>query len=104
MSPPSCSCWTEAELWNRPLMSALFVDLVSTGVRLATIDEIGILRHFFEKLLPQTLIRKKQLDPKVSKLRSGEQQAHMSMLARGWWTPSTHCFPALIPLPIPLVA
>ena len=44
-----------AELWNRPLMSALFIDLVATGVRLATIDEIGILRHFFEKLLPQAV-------------------------------------------------
>lgn len=42
----------KAELWDRPLMAALFIDLVSTGARLATIDEIGILRYFFEKLLP----------------------------------------------------
>ena len=34
----------KSDLWDRPLMAALFIDLVSTGARLATIDEIGILR------------------------------------------------------------
>lgn len=52
-----------AELWNTPLMACLFVDLIGTGARLANVDGVGILRHFFERLLPSavTAVRLRQV-------------------------------------------